>query len=93
MRTRRSPKNQDRLFRELFAPKPTPRPVKAELAICGNCIHFPVNRRHDGTCGHRGVLVAATTRKDCFQSRAEELRRRVAVVLEAERLEDQSDKA
>lgn len=85
MRTRRSPRNQDRLFRELFEPKPAPRPVKAELAICRNCIHFPANRRHNGTCNLKGFLVASTTQKDCFQSRAAELRQKVADILAAER--------
>jgi len=59
MRTRRSPRNQEILFKALFChpeehPKPHPSDIKK---MCFNCKHFANNGRARAKCKLSGVIV------------------------------------
>jgi hypothetical protein len=68
MRTRRSPKNQERLFRELFKAKDTVMP--ATSPVCANCVSFPNNGRSRGECVLLGVIKRCTSTCVSFRERA-----------------------
>ena len=62
MRTRRSWKNQNRLFKELFEPD---KPIKKPIArVCFNCRDY-TGLRSRGKCEYLGAVVSGTS-KDCF---------------------------
>lgn len=67
MRTRCSPRNQDRLFRELFKPEEAPaRPVKT--CCCFNCVNYGGGRRGRNECTLRGEIVMGTTEdRKCYR--------------------------
>lgn len=69
MRTRLSPKNQDRLFGALFRPD---RNVSATAIapICFNCASYPSKRMHAVCRGYlKGQRVSGLARNACFLGR------------------------
>ena len=54
MRTRRSWRNQDRLFKYLFCVDPKPQPTLEPSACCFNCAFFPKQGRNWQTCKRDG---------------------------------------
>lgn len=69
MRTRRSPRNQDRLFRELFKPEPQKAKPVEQVNRCWDCHHYPKGGRMDATCKLKGKRVAGRSVMDCFKKR------------------------
>lgn len=66
MRTRRSPRNQERLYRLLFTADPTPQPVE-HVPRCWDCRYYPPAGRSRGTCTLRGERVyGRTEHEECF---------------------------
>jgi hypothetical protein len=66
MKTRRSPKNQDRLFRQLSGPKTTP-PILVETECCFNCVSYGKSGRMREPCSLVGWTVyGATKGRGCF---------------------------
>ncbi len=68
MRTRRSWRNQERIFKYLFEPeKPTPlEPSKR----CWDCFYYPKGGRNTGTCKHLNMKVRGEILdQSCFKSR------------------------
>lgn len=70
MRTRRSPRNQDILWRALGgAPEPKPEPAPA-LPRCWDCRHFPKGGRARATCRLNGLKVnGVRLAPPCFEQR------------------------
>lgn len=64
MRTRRSPRNQEILWRAL-AGAPTPAP-HAEPAICSNCVNYPVGSGFTGACTLNGEMVNGLKYREYF---------------------------
>ena len=64
MRTRRSPRNQDRLFRELFTPPS--RPPSQPGPVCFNCVNYPRTGRARGACSLHGFMVRGQDQRACF---------------------------
>jgi hypothetical protein len=71
MRTRRSPKNQEKLFRELFKP-PSERPEEGPAQpMCFNCANYPRGGRSGCKCRLTGTRMNGTeTRPECFRPRS-----------------------
>ena len=73
MKTRTSPRNQERLFRYLFCtdPKPQPTPEQEQTHCCSNCASYPRGGRMYAICrGYRkGERVAGSTIDSCFAPR------------------------
>ncbi len=70
MRTRRSPRNQERLFRELFKGED-----KAAVATaperCWDCANYPKGGRSRGHCTLKGDMVQGiATDRPCFRARS-----------------------
>lgn len=72
MKTRRSPRNQERLWRELgrqgtpTVPTPLPDPRRA----CWDCANYPKGGRSRGHCTLFGIKVSGETEnKECFVPR------------------------
>lgn len=70
MRTRRSPRNQDRLFKALFKPPAEPKPEPVVTPCCGNCVSYHDNGRSRGECTSFGMIVRCFTVRPCFRPRA-----------------------
>ncbi len=69
MRTRRSPRNQDILFKALFprpeAPTPAPRTPR-----CFDCLNYPRGGRSRGHCTLKGEMVyGISADRPCFLGR------------------------
>lgn len=66
MRTRRSPRNQDRLFKELFKPERKPfAPIVSP--VCFNCVSYPSKRMYAVCRGSRkGQRVSGLAQHPCF---------------------------
>lgn len=75
MRTRRSPRNQEILFRQLFAPARTSPGTAAAPSVehvprCWDCRHYPKGGRNRGKCALRGEHVnGRSERQACFAAR------------------------
>ena len=68
MRTRTSPRNQERLFRELFQP-PSIQPLPPSIR-CWDCVSYPAGGRARGECILAGVIVCGITAgRECFRPR------------------------
>lgn len=68
MRTRRSPRNQEILFKALFKPKDVVcEPVVSK--VCFNCRHYPKQGRSHGMCGLNGTKTSGMAMKPCFVER------------------------
>lgn len=70
MRTRRSPRNQEILFRALFMP-PEESPIQGpRCPRCWDCLEYPKGGRSRGEClAHGEVVNGITTRPGCFRPR------------------------
>lgn len=68
MRTRRSPANQDRLFRELFRSK-LPGPTPIQSFRCWDCRNYPKGGRNTGRCTLMGMTVMGVKIRSCFEAR------------------------
>lgn len=65
MRTRRSPRNQDRLFKILF--KVTNAPIeRAVIRCCFNCVNYPTHGRSRGYCPVINDSISGIMEKPCF---------------------------
>jgi hypothetical protein len=66
VKTRRSVRNQNILFKALFAPKNEPvNPV--EIKCCFKCISYPKQGRGRGECTLGGMIVLGKTMdRECF---------------------------
>lgn len=71
MRTRRSPRNQERLWRILTPPVP---PVVATSSVrCWDCLDYPPGGRGRGHCTLGGMMVnGRTENRPCFRARRTE---------------------
>jgi hypothetical protein len=70
MRTRRSWKNQDRLWKALGGQLPIIQPV-APTPRCFDCASYPPAGRSTGHCALHGVMVRGNTEnRPCFMPRA-----------------------
>ncbi|HKZ01434.1 MAG TPA: hypothetical protein VJ180_04300 [Pyrinomonadaceae bacterium] len=70
MRTRRSVRNQNILFRALFEPQHETVAI-VETKCCFNCANYPEHERNRGECTLHGVVVrGATVDRECFRSRS-----------------------
>lgn len=68
MKTRRSPRNQAKLYRELFEPKVVAPPGES-IPRCFDCTSFPKQGRSRGHCTLRGVMVYGSENQSCFTRR------------------------
>jgi hypothetical protein len=69
MRTRRSPRNQDILFKALF-PRPEALPPTARTPRCFDCANYPRGGRSRGHCNLKGETVAGISEdRPCFAPR------------------------
>lgn len=69
MRTRRSPRNQERLWRILGAQGAPVAPVPTEVAPryeCGNCSFFKSSATY-GNCAKVAARVRFSETRDCFE--------------------------
>ena len=70
MKTRRSPRNQEILWRALSG-KPEPITKAPLLPLCAYCVNFFSNHgRSRGECTLRGTIVNCTSKQPCFVARA-----------------------
>jgi hypothetical protein len=70
MNTRRSPRNQERLWCALTPPAAPVVSVPAPRR-CFDCVNYPRGGRSRGHCTLRGVMVAGrTVEPPCWQGRA-----------------------
>ena len=70
MRTRRSPRNQELLFKALFKAPDSPI-TPATTHYCGDCVSFP-NWRMRGECTLMGKIVNSANRdRECFKLRSQ----------------------
>lgn len=70
MRTRRSPRNQERLWRLLSAPTQVPTVQTAEVPRCWGCANYPRGGRARGICSLHGHMVNGRTENlTCFRTR------------------------
>lgn len=70
MRTRRSPKNQERLWRALGGP-PEPEPEPVIQATCYGCEAYPPGGRGRGHCAMTGTMVrGSNVGRPCFDARS-----------------------
>lgn len=70
MRTRRSPRNQERLWRELGGRPDPPAPVVDPIPRCWDCVCYPAGGRNRGRCTSRGVTInGRTANQPCFTRR------------------------
>lgn len=65
MRTRRSPRNQERLFRALFEPEKEP----VARTYCFDCASYPAGGRSRGRCTLIGTMVNGLGQRHCFWPR------------------------
>ena len=65
MKTRRSPRNQERLWRALGPPTPVV-PVVPETGRCFDCASYPRGGRARGACTVHGVVVRGMSERACF---------------------------
>ncbi len=65
MRTRRSPRNQDRLYRMLTVPEETPTSIVTQC--CFNCVSYGGSKRNRAICTLTGTKVYGNTMdRECF---------------------------
>jgi hypothetical protein len=70
MNTRRSPRNQDRLWKALDGTVATFKPAPLLPSRCWDCISFPDWIRGRGFCVTTGAVVnGRTTNRPCFSPR------------------------
>lgn len=72
MRTRRSPRNQQALWKALTPPvdKPTQDPTPPPVNRCWDCVSYPKGGRSRGDCTLLGVMVCGqTANRPCFRHR------------------------
>jgi len=71
MRTRRSPRNQERLWSALGGPPAPQPPPPSSSRRCWNCANYPKGGRSRGHCTLLGVMVqGAASDRECFRGRA-----------------------
>lgn len=69
MRSRRSPRNQERLWRALTPPAPKI-PAVASTPRCWDCANYPKGGRARGSCTLRGEMVQGQSEnRPCFRER------------------------
>lgn len=69
MRTRRSPRNQEILFKSLFKP-PLKKVIFEITPCCWDCKSYPKNGRNTGFCSLRKEKVYGRTKEEgCFERR------------------------
>lgn len=68
MHTRRSPRNQDRLFRALFLP-PAATATPVPPSHCWDCNNYPPAGRSRGHCTLSGMMVQGVGVRPCFKAR------------------------
>lgn len=69
MRTRRSPRNQEILWRALTSPVPPVVPTP-HVPRCWDCVSYPVGGRSRGHCTLRGQMAyGATEQLPCHKRR------------------------
>jgi hypothetical protein len=66
MRTRRSPRNQDALFKALFKPKEEPRSEQPPRSQCRDCRQYPAQKRDTYNCPVKGMKVGLWDTHECF---------------------------
>lgn len=71
MRTRRSPRNQERLWKALSTEGPRePKPPRREPSgLCWDCRHYPKHGRSRGTCAKLDITVPGSASRPCFEDR------------------------
>lgn len=70
MRTRRSPRNQDRLFADLFRPSAEPQPPRPPPAShCWDCRHYPKGGRDSAKCRLTGKRTGGHEERNCYEMR------------------------
>lgn len=70
MRTRRSPRNQEILWRALGGQNQTPVVPVVFVTRCFDCAKYPKHGRRRGTCALIGAMVSGMTEnRDCFKAR------------------------
>ncbi len=70
MRTRHSPRNQDRLWKSLGGPVTKVVPV-VQAPCCFDCLDYPKGGRSRGECVLQGLIVnGRTENKPCFKRRS-----------------------
>ena len=65
MRTRTSPRNQERLWRALCGPLPTTPEARVEPR-CFTCRNYPRHGRSRGHCTLHGEIVSGMTKRVCW---------------------------
>jgi len=68
MRTRRSWRNQDRLWKLLTPPAPPKQHLESPNRCC-DCRHYPKGGRSRGTCSLHSEKVYGLSERNCFESR------------------------
>mgnify|MGYP001585451910 CR=1 FL=1 len=67
MKTRRSWRNQDRLWKELGG-KPAPVCSAPAIPRCWNCVNYPKGGRSRGRCSlHEEIIQGRTENRPCFK--------------------------
>ncbi len=70
MRTRRSVRNQEILFKALFKSQPEAHPELVPAKTCFGCANYPKGGRDYQHCTLHGVRVrGATTDRECYRKR------------------------
>lgn len=68
MKTCRSPRNQEILWRALGG-APEAKPATAQAQCCFNCVDYPKAGRSRGECTLHGEIVNGRSVKPCFKAR------------------------
>lgn len=68
MRTRRSPRNQELLWRALTPPTTAATPAEPDTR-CWQCVSYSQTGRSSGACALTGRKVRNTSQRPCFSAR------------------------
>lgn len=74
MRTRRSWRNQDILFKALTPPVEPASPAP-KVDRCWDCARYPKGGRERGVCSFKGLVAGRMAGMGCFKARASRARR------------------
>lgn len=67
MRTRRSPRNQERLWKELGREGQIETKTIGHVNRCFDCLFYPVGGRMRGTCSKLNKNVSGMEQRECFK--------------------------